>query len=188
MCPAGMSRPVLRDRESFQAPVLASPAVSRGARKQLCIVARHPVVSGVFVAGLTTSVGLRDELEVIVDRRGDGPSTVQPPLERRHREHVLRALERDGFAVVPIASAETSSSSSPGQDLSPLDRLAEETYERKLERILWRKHARILRLSRWLILSVLVNAILALLLVLPAVTARWSQTRPIVTRITMRAP
>src|SRR5262245_26096950 len=114
---AGMSRPVMRARGAFEAAALASPAGSRGARKQLCIVARRPLVSGVFVAGLTTAVGLRDELEVIVDRRRDGPSTVQP-FERRHREHVLRALERDGFAVVPLASTDTSSSSSPGGDLS----------------------------------------------------------------------
>ena len=174
----GMPRPVMRARESFDAAALASAAGSRGARKQLCIVARHPLVSGVFVAGLTTAVGLRDELEVIVDRRGDTPSTVQPPFERRHREHVLHALERDGFAVVPIASTDTSSSSSPGRDLSPLERVADETDLRKLERILWRKNARIIRLNRWLILSVLMNAILVLLLVTPALTARWSHARP----------
>jgi len=137
-------------------------------------------VSGVFVAGLTTSVGLRDELEVIVDRRRDGPNTVEPPLERRHREHVLRALERDGFAVVPIASAERPASSSPERDLAAFERLAEETDGRKLERIIWSKNARIVRLSRWLILSALMNAILVLFLVAPAMRARWSQPRPIV--------
>ena len=183
-----MSRPVMRDRESFDAPALTSPAVSRSARKQLCIVSRHPLVSGVFVAGLTTAVGLRDELEVIVDRRGDGPGTLQPPFERRHREHVLRALERDGFAVVPIASSETSSSPSPERELSALDRIAQEPYERKLERILWSKHARILRLSRWLIISVLMNAIVALLFVAPAMTARWSKTRPTVSRPSTASP
>jgi len=185
---AGMSRPVMKAREPLDAAALASPAVSRGARKQLCIVARHPLVSGVFVAGLTTAVGLRDELEVIVDRRGDGPTTVQPPLERRHREHVPRALERDGFAVVPIESTDTSSSSSPGRDRSSLERLADETDLRKLERILWSKHARIIRLSRWLILSVLMNAILALLFVAPAMTARWSQARPMGSRPSTAAP
>jgi hypothetical protein len=185
-----MSRPVMKAREAFEASALASPAASRVARKQLCIVAHRPLVSGVFVAGLTTAVGLRDELEVIVDRRRDSPSTVQPPFERRHREHVLRALERDGFAVVPISSTEPSSSSSPGRESSPLDRLAEDTDERKLERILWSKHARIIRLSRWLILSVLMNAILALLFVAPAMMARWSQsqTRPSASSPAMAAP
>src|SRR5262245_14648197 len=181
---AAMSQPATRARESLEASPLTPPAVSHAARKQLCIVARHPLVSGVFVAGLTTAVGLRDELEVIVDRRQGGASAAQPPLERRYREHVLHALERDGFAVVPIASTETPS----GRDVSPLDRLAEEPHLRKLERILWSKNARILRLNRWLILSVLMNAILALSVMAPAMTARWSQARPTVSSPATVAP
>src|SRR5262249_47222397 len=104
------------------------------------------------------------------------------------REHVLRALERDGFAVVPISSTERPSSSSPGRDLSAFERLAEETDERKLERIIWSKNARIVRLSRWLILSVLMNAILVLFLVTPAVKARWIQARPIVSSPASASP
>jgi hypothetical protein len=68
-------------------------------------------MSGVLVAGLTTAVGSRDELEIIVDRRRDGPTTNQPSIERRQRDHVARALERDGFAFVLVPTAEPSGSS-----------------------------------------------------------------------------
>jgi hypothetical protein len=136
-------------------------------------------MSGVFVAGLTTAVGSRDELEIIVDRRRDGPTTNQPSIERRQRDHVARALERDGFAFVPMPTTETSESSRSKRGAWPIERVVpEETYEHQLERILWFKQGRIVRLSRWLILSVLMNAILVLFFVSSTVKARVSQARP----------
>ena len=144
-------------------------------------------MSGVFVAGLTTAVGSRDELESIVDRRRDGPTTNQPSLERRHRDHVARALERDGFAFVLVPTAEPSGRSKerawPTEHFAP-----EETYEHKLERLLWFKQGRLVRLSRWLILSLLLNAILVLFFVSPAVKARLSQGRPTVSPSSLAAP
>jgi hypothetical protein len=165
-------------RRYFEGANLPSPDGSGAATRRLCVVSRHPVVSGVFVAGLTTALGARDELEIIVDRRRGGPPTDRPSFERRHRDHVVRALQRDGFAVVPIGMAEP----------SPIERLAEETYERKLERILWLKRGRIIRLSRWLILSGLLNAILILFFVAPAVKARLTQARPAVSPPSIVAP
>src|SRR4029077_20878527 len=80
------------------------------APRRLCVASRTPVMSGVFVAGLTTAVGARDELEIIVDRRRDGPTTNQPSIERRQREHVAGALERDACAFVRVPPAEPSGS------------------------------------------------------------------------------
>jgi len=146
--------------------------------RHLCVVSRTPVMSGVFVAGLTTAVGSRDELEIIVDRRRGDPGPNHVAIERRQRDHVARALARDGFALVPVPGPEPSESSSPKRDRWPVESFApEETYERKLERVLWYKQGRIVRLSRLLILSVLTNAILVGFFVSPAVKARWRQSR-----------
>jgi hypothetical protein len=49
-------------------------------------------VSSVFIAGLTASVGARDELEIIVDRRRGGAASHPIPIERRNRDHVDRVL------------------------------------------------------------------------------------------------
>jgi len=166
---------------------LAPPTGSGIATRRLCVVSRNPLMSGVFVAGLTTAVGSRDELEIIVDRRRAGPTTTQPSIERRQRDHVARALERDGFAVVLVPTAEPSGSSRerawPTEHFAP-----EETYERKLERLLWFKQGRLVRLSRWLILSLLLNAILVLFFVSPTVKARLSQGRPTVSPPSLAAP
>jgi len=146
--------------------------------RHLCVVSRTPVMSGVFVAGLTTAVGSRDELEIIVDRRHGGPGTNHLSIERRQRDHVARALARDGFALVPVPSPELPESSSSKRDRWPVESVVpEETYERKLERVLWYKQGRIVRLSRLLILSVLMNAILVAFFVSPAVKARWRHSR-----------
>jgi hypothetical protein len=74
--------------------------------------------------------------------------------------------------------------------VSPIERLApeEEAYEHKLERILWLKHGRIVRLSRWLILSGLMNAILVLFLLSPAVKTLISQARPAASPSSIEAP
>ena len=85
---------------------LASPSGSPAATRRLCVVSRNPLMSGVFVAGLTTAVGARDELEIIVDRRQGDAAMNRPSVERRHRDHVVRALERDGFAFVLVPAGE----------------------------------------------------------------------------------
>jgi hypothetical protein len=165
----------------------APPTGSAVATRRLCVVSRNPLMSGVFVAGLTTAVGSRDELEIIVDRRRDGRTANQPSIERRQRDHVARALERDGFAFVLVPTAEPPGSSKerawPTEHVAP-----EETYEHKLERLLWFKQGRLVRLSRWLILSLLLNAILVLFFVSPTVKARLSQGRPTVSPSSHPAP
>jgi hypothetical protein len=177
----------MNGRELVAAARLASPPGSRVAARRLCVVSRNPLMSGVFVAGLTTAVGSRDELEIIVDRRRDGPTTNQPSIERRQQDHVARALERDGFAFVLVPTAEPPGSSNergwPPEHVAP-----EETYEHKLERLLWFKQGRLVRLSRWLILSLLLNAILVLFFVSPTVKARLSQGRPTVSPSSHAAP
>jgi hypothetical protein len=166
---------------------LAPPTGSAVATRRLCVVSRNPLMSGVFVAGLTTAVGARDELEIIVDRRRDGPTTNQPSIERRQRDHVAGALERDGFAFVLVPTAEPSGSSKerawPAEHFAP-----EETDEHRLERLLWFKQRRLVRLSRWLTLSLLLNAILVLFFVSPTVKARLSQGRPTVSPSSLAAP
>jgi hypothetical protein len=167
---------------------LAPPTGFAVATRRLCVVSRNPVMSGVFVAGLRTAVGARDELEIIVDRRRDGPTTNQPSIERRQRDHVAGALERDGFAFVLVPTAEPSGSlrerAWPAEHFAP-----EETDEHKLERLLWFKQGRrLVRLSRWLSLSLLLNAILVLLFVSPTVKARLSQGRPTVSPSSLAAP
>lgn len=160
-------------RDVMSNVVSSTPSV---ATRRLCVVSRNPVMSGVFIAGLTTSVGSRDELEIIVDRRQRGSITTQPTTERRQRDHVARALERDGFAVVSMPAA-TLAGSGPKRDSWPVEHVApEETYEHKLERLLWFKQGRLVRLGRWLVLSALMNAILVMFFVLPAVKARVMQS------------
>jgi hypothetical protein len=157
---------------------VASPVGSGAATRRLCVVSRNPVMSGVFVAGLTTAVGSRDELEIIVDRRRARSTTSQPSVERRQRDHVMRALERDGFAFVLMPAAATSPASGSRRNEWPVERFVpEETDEHKLERLLWFKQGRIVRLSRLLILSVLMNAILLLFFVSPLLKARWIAAR-----------
>jgi hypothetical protein len=166
---------------------LAPPTGFAVATRRLCVVSRNPVMSGVFVAGLTTAVGARDELEIIVDRRRDGPTTNQPSIERRQRDHVAGALERDGFAFVLVPTAEPSGSSK--ERAWPAERFApEETDEHRLERLLWFKQRRLVRLSRWLTLSLLLNAILVLFFVSPMVKARLSHGRPTVSPSSLAAP
>jgi hypothetical protein len=169
----------MNGRELVTAAHVTSPIGSGVVTRRLCVVSRNPLMSGVFVAGLTTAVGSRDELEIIVDRRRDGATTNRPSIERRQRDHVARALERDGFAFVLLPAAETSANSSSKRGAWPTEPVVpEETYEHKLERILWFKQGRIIRLSRWLILSVLMNAILVLFFVSSTVKTRMSQARP----------
>src|SRR5882672_4119115 len=69
--------------------------------RRLCIVSPDRPLSAASIATLKTTLGPGEELEIIVDRRGDGSPTHQPPIERRHHPDVEQALERDGFAIVP---------------------------------------------------------------------------------------
>lgn len=157
--------------------------------RRLCVVSRSPLMSGVFVAGLTTAVGSRDELEIIVDRRRGGAPPNRLSIERRHRDHVARSLERDGFAFVPMPTVEPSERSRPKPDVWPIEPFAPaETYEHQIEHILRLKRRRIVRLSRWLILSALMNAMLVALFLSPAVKARLSQARPAVSPSSIAAP
>jgi hypothetical protein len=93
------------------------------AARRLCVVSRNPLRSGVFIAGLPTSVGSQDQLEMIVDRRRGRSPGDQPSIERRQRSSVVRALERDGFAIVLMPSGPASERAGvngpQAQDLSP---------------------------------------------------------------------
>jgi len=147
--------------------------------RRLCVVSRNPLVSGVFIAGLTSLVGSRDELEIVVDRRRNDPASA-----RRQRSNVVRALERDGFAVVPVPPARA-----PGDLGAPSERLrVEQAYEHRLERLLRFKHRRTVRLKRWLMLSALLNAIFALFLLAPPAKALLQKTRPAAPVSSIRSP
>jgi hypothetical protein len=160
------------ERRDFWEPVDAdSPGLAAGAARRLCVVARNPVQFGSFLAGLTASVGSQDELEIIVDRRHESARSDRPSIERRRRPSIGRALERDGFAIVPLPPAEAGLGASPPPAPPPPTPEAEpeEPYEQQLERVLRFKHRRLVRLSRWFIFSVLVNAVLFLMVIAPVI-------------------
>ena len=164
----------MNSRDPLGLATAASPAVSGAGARRLCVVSRTPLVSGVFIAGLTSLVGSRDELEIVVDRRRNDPARAQPSVERRQRTNTVRALERDGFAVVLVPPARA-----PEEIEAPSQRMsAEEIYEHRLERLLRFKHRRMVRLKRWLVLSVLVNAIFAACLLAPTAKTLLQKTRP----------
>jgi len=145
-------------------------------------------LSGASVAALTTALGPGDELEIIMDRRGNGAPTHQPSIERRHHPDVDEALERDGFAIVPTQTPRLAAHGSlkPPRvpSTSPMERLAlKDADARELERILGFKRRRTARLGRWLILAGLVNAVLVLLVLSPAVQTLRSRARPATPRI-----
>src|SRR5438445_10624223 len=145
------------------APAGWAPGSDIGARR-LCGVSRNPLVSGVFIAGVTSQVGSRDEVEIVVDRRRSATASDQPTPERRQRSNVGHALQRDGFAVVPMPPSRATE-----QLEARVERISrEEANEHRLERLLRFKHRRWVWLRRWLILSSLFHAILVLLLLLPA--------------------
>ncbi len=157
----------MKSRESRRPETTGSSAGSGIVARRLCVVSRNSLVSGVFIAGLTSKVGSRDELEIVVDRRRSAPASDRPTTERRQRSNVGHALERDGFAVVPMPPSRATE-----QLEARVERISrEEAYEHRLERLLRFKHRRWVRLRRWLILSALMNAILVLLLLLPAAMA-----------------
>ena len=167
------------ERRDFWEPFDAdSPDRAAGGPRRLCVVSRNPLQSGAFIARLTTSVGSHGELEIIVDRRQGSPTSGPPAIERRLRPSIGSALERDGFAIVPMPSAAV------GLDAAPMPRPTgetepEEPYEQKLERVLRFKHRRLVRLSRWFIFSVLVNAVLFLLLIIPVIRSAFRQAPPV---------
>jgi hypothetical protein len=137
------------------------------AARRLCVVSRNPLQSGAFIARLATSVGSQGELEIVVDRRHRSSTSGPPTVERRWRPSIGGALERDGFAIVPMppdldTGPPRAPSAWPTPEVEP-----EESYERKLERVARLKHRRLVRLSRWFIFSVLMNGVLFLLLITP---------------------
>jgi hypothetical protein len=80
--------------------VRGEPSKPEVTSRRLCIVGRDRHLSGEFVASFTTALGAREEFEIIVDRRHGDPAAGPPDTDRRVRQHVTRALERDGFAIV----------------------------------------------------------------------------------------
>ena len=165
------------------------------ASRRLCIVCRDRHLSGEFVASFTTALGLREEFEIIVDRRrGDHPAD-PPPADRRYQPHIARALERDGFAIV--APLETRPVQHDHLKL-PQERGAlpiehpglKEADERQLLRILGFNHRGRTRRRQQLILTGLIGALLALLMLSPVGKTLVSRTRsaePPLTEKTRRA-
>jgi hypothetical protein len=154
------------------------------ASRRLCIVSRDRHLSGEFVASFTTALGAREEFEIIVDRRRDGPPAAPPPADRRIRPHVSRALERDGFAVVsqfetrPVQDEQLQLFEA--REASLIERLGlEEADERQLKRILGfrRRHRARLR-QRW-ILTGLIGVLVALPVLWLAGTTLVSRVRPV---------
>jgi hypothetical protein len=71
---------------------------------RLCIISREPLLSAHFIAALQASLGPEDLLEIIIDRRHGGSSGKADLTEDRRRQHqVDRALEADGYAIVPAS-------------------------------------------------------------------------------------
>jgi len=71
-------------------------------RARLCIVSREPFRSTHFAAALYSTLGLEDDVEIIVDRRhGDSSGPLDPKEDRRRRPQVDIDLEVHGFAIVP---------------------------------------------------------------------------------------
>jgi len=165
-----------------------SRPVTGVAPRRLCIVSRDRPLSGASIATLKTTLGPGEELEIIMDRRGDGAPTHQPPIERRYHPDVELALERDGFAIVPT---ETPRPAAHGRLklarvplTSPIARLAlKDATARELERTLGLKRRRTARLGRWLIVAGLVNAILVLVFLLPPLQTFPGRARPAAPRI-----
>jgi hypothetical protein len=71
-------------------------------RARICIVSREPFQSAHFVATLHSTLGLEDDLEIIVDRR-DSESSGWARLkeDRRRLSEVEVELKANGFAIVP---------------------------------------------------------------------------------------
>src|SRR5437773_746063 len=165
-----------------------SRTASGVASRRLCIVSPDRPLSAASIATLKTRLGPGEELEIIVDRRGDETATHQPSIERRYHPDVDLALERDGFAIVPT---ETPRPAAYGRLkvrrvplTSPIARLAlKDAAARELERTLGFKRRRTAGLGRWLIVAGLVNAVLVLLFLLPPLQTFPGRARPAAPRI-----
>jgi hypothetical protein len=175
---------VLDEGRSLFSPNASGEPSGRGvASRRLCIVCRDRHLSGEFVASFTTARGLREEFEIIVDRRRGGLPADPPPANRRHRPHVTHALERDGFVIVapfetrPVPHDHLKLPHDP--EASPLERPGlKEADERQLLRILGFKRRRRTRRRRRLILIGRSGAVLALLMLSPVGKTLVNRTRP----------
>jgi len=152
------------------------------ASRRLCIVCRDRHLSGEFVASFTTALGLREEFEIIVDRRRGDPPADPPPADRRYQPHIARALERDGFAIVapfetrPVQHDHLKLPQEQGA--SPIERPGlKEADERQLLRILGFNHPGRTRRRQQLILTGLIGALLALFILSPVGKTLVSRTR-----------
>ena len=71
-------------------------------RARLCIVSREPFQSAHFVATLHSTLGLEDDLEIIVDRRyRESSGRLHVKEDRRRHSEVDGELAANGFAIVP---------------------------------------------------------------------------------------
>jgi hypothetical protein len=175
---------VLDEGRGLFSPNASVEPSGRGvASRRLCIVCRDRHLSGEFVASFTTALGLREEFEIIVDGRRGGPPADPPPADRRHRPHVSRALERDGFVIVapfetrPVQNDHPKLPQDP--EASPIERPGlKEADERQLLRILGFERRRRTRRRQRLIRTGLVGAMLALLMLSPVGKTLVNRTRP----------
>src|SRR5262245_13056350 len=73
---------------------------------QVCIISRDPLQA--FIAALNPALRGREELTIIVDRRGAGVEDVaaRPAIERRHHPSVDEKVKTDGFAIVRLSTTE----------------------------------------------------------------------------------
>lgn len=71
-------------------------------RARVCVVSREPFQSAHFVATLHSTLGLEDDLEIIVDRRhSESSGWVHLKEDRRRLSEVDIELKANGFAIVP---------------------------------------------------------------------------------------
>jgi outer membrane biosynthesis protein TonB len=79
--------------------------------RRVCIVSSKPILSAELVAAIKTALRPHEEIEIIHDRRRDQPiateseATHRPSIERRRHAHVDRLVKTEGFAIVPVRSA-----------------------------------------------------------------------------------
>ena len=163
------------------------------ASRRLCIVCRDRHLSGEFVASFTTALGLREEFEIIVDRRRGDPPADPPPADRRYQPHIARALERDGFAIVaPLETRPVQHDHlklPQEQGASPIEHPGlKEADERQLLRILGFNHRGRTRRRQQLILTGLIGALLALLMLSPVGKTLVSRTRSAEPPLTEKNP
>jgi hypothetical protein len=91
-------------------------------RRSLCIVSRDPLQCSELVLALQAGVEPEDEIEIIMDRRGDralfdsSVSPGEPHRDRRRNPDLDLAVKTKGFAIVPAGPRRERAGADPEDD------------------------------------------------------------------------